>query len=54
MIHYIEKEADVVARYFKDGFANRKGEVITNWEYFYDPVKKTFIFKLYADKMEDK
>lgn len=52
-VEYIETEADAVARYYMKSLSimNRKEKISdTGKEWFYDPAKKKFIFKVYIEK----
>jgi hypothetical protein len=49
---YSEVPADDVARFFVNGYRLQDGERLAGHEYFYDPAKGVFVFKLITASAE--
>jgi len=50
---YSEVPAADVARFFVQGYKLAEGERLAGHEYFYDPAKGVFVFKLTTQMVDD-
>ncbi len=51
-IKYQEFEAATVVNYFAKDFEPKDGKTISDYDWFYDPKRGKFIFKLYLQEKE--